>query len=286
MASLKYDERLLVYTSDTKGFTSSEIKPLFDRLLAGNRPIVVFVHGRGKEPGKSLQGAGFFAGLGGVEGRAVAKLEDYGVVVVMVSWDSRRSGFLFFGLSDRERALANAPEAGRRFGEVLGRLGESLNERAQQNLSHPPITLLAHSMGANALQKYIEQNHGWQRPTTGPVFTNVILSSADPDNLTHAPWVTEMARVERVFITVNPDDDILRRATEARPPNTVALGRDPGNVLSENPAYVFLRIDAHEIFTKRASHPRITAFFQSIFANNEVSLGTPLPPPGRRFRLG
>ena len=145
--AIKYDERFLVYTSDTRGFEATGLKPLFDRLLRSDRPIILFVHGRGKEPAKSLAGAGFFAGLGGVEGKAVAKLEAYGATVVMFSWDSQRSGFLFFGLTDRERALGNTSEGASRFGRVLGVFDQAIAEARQAGITPPSVTLLAHSMG-------------------------------------------------------------------------------------------------------------------------------------------
>jgi len=129
MARIKYDDNFLVYTSDTKAFQQSELGTLFDRLLAGGRPLVLFIHGRGKEPGKSLVGAGFFAGLGGVEGKAVQKLEAYGAVVAMFSWDSERSGFLLFGISDRARALRNTPAAAQRLQIVLDNLGAAMIRR-------------------------------------------------------------------------------------------------------------------------------------------------------------
>jgi len=286
MGSIKYDENLLVYTSDAKGFASNELRPLFDRLLGGSRPIVLFIHGRGKEPGKSLQGAGFFAGLAGVEGHAVAKLEAYGVVVVMISWDSERSGFLIFGLSDRARSLGNTAAGAQRLGVVLDSLGESLQSREQLHLTHPPITLLAHSMGTIVLQKYIEQNNGFRRQTAGPTFTNVLISSADADNIGHATWVDKIANVEHVFITTNPDDPTLVKSDEGRPANAVALGRNPGNALSQGATYAVISIKAHEIFTKRLDHPELSNFFGTSFVSDVVPLGVALPPPGRRFRLG
>src|ERR1051326_1842550 len=283
--AIKYYERFLVYTSDTRGFEATGLKPLFDRLLRGDRPIILFVHGRGKEPAKSLAGAGFFAGLGGVEGKAVAKLEAYGATVVMFSWDSQRSGFLFFGLTDRERALGNTSEGASRFGRVLGVFDQAIAEARQAGITPPSVTLLAHSMGTIVLQRFVEINNGWRPSASGALFTNVILSSADADNLGHAAWVEKIAAVERVFITVNRNDDTLVRSHEGRQPTAVALGLDPGELLSEAATYALISINAHEIFTKRTDHQEISTFFAAAFEGREIPLGDPLPAPGRRFRL-
>jgi hypothetical protein len=223
--------------------------------------------------------------LGGVEGNAVPKLEAYGVVVVMISWDSQRSGFLFFGLTDRQRALGNTADGAERFGVVLDNLREALQAREQLHLTHPPITLLAHSMGTIVLQKHIEKNNGLGGQTAGPTFTNVVISSADADNIGHAAWVDKIAGIENVFITTNPIDPTLAESNEGRPANAVALGRDPGSELSQDATYALISIKAHEIFTKRPDHPELSNFFGASFASTAVPLGTPLPPPGRRFRL-
>lgn len=283
--AIKYDERFLVYTSDTRGFELPQVKPLFDRLLRESRPIVLFVHGRGKEPAKSLVGAGFFAGLGGVEGKAVSKLEAYGATVVMVSWDSQRSGFLLFGLTDRERALGNTADGARRLGQVLDALEASVTEARQAGVALPSITFLAHSMGTIVVQRYVERNGSWRRPDAGRLFTNVILSSADADNLDHPKWVDKIAAVERLFVTVNGSDDTLVRSKEGRPASAVALGLDPGGLLSEAATYARIDIQAHEIFTRRPEHPELVSFFAAAFDGKEIPLGERLSAPGKQFRL-
>jgi hypothetical protein len=273
--ALQYDPQVLVYTSDATPFRLDGVKPLFDRLLRGTKPVVLFVHGRGDEPKKSLKGTGFFANLVGVEGRAVQKLEQYGSAVVMFSWDSRRGS----GLTDRERPLANMPDAARRFAAVLGEVAKA----AAAPASRPPLTLLAHSMGAIVVQTYVQQNGGWRSPGAGPLFSNVVLSSADADNVGHPAWVDAIDGMERVFVTVNPVDPMLNDSIEARQPNALALGRDPGLPLS-NATYAMLQIRAHEIFTKKSDHPEISTFFATAFAGN-VPSGDPQPGPGHRIRL-
>jgi pimeloyl-ACP methyl ester carboxylesterase len=276
--AIKYDPQFFVYTSDATPFPLEGVKPLFDRLLRGSKPIVLFVHGRGKEPGKSLKGTGLLLReVAHIEGHAVKKLEDYGPAAVLFSWDSKRGR----GFKDRERPLSNTPEGARRFASVLDKLSESL---AGAPASHPPVTLLAHSMGTIVVERYVEQNGGWRSPGQGPLFSNVVLSSADADNIGHPVWVDKIASVERVFVTVNPMDPTLEDSVEARQPNAVALGRNPGPPLSNTATYAMLEVKAHEIFTKRPEHPEISNFFAAAFSGN-VPAGEALPAPGHRIRL-
>ena len=270
--AIQYDPQFFVYTSDATPFKLDGVKPLFDRLLRGSKPIVLFVHGRGDEPKKSLKGTGFFVGLFGVEGKAVQKLEQYGSSVVLFSWDSRRGS----GLTDRERPLANMPDSARRFANVLGEVAKSL---AAAPAAHPPVTLLAHSMGTIVVQTYVQQNGGWRSPGDGRLFANVVLSSADADNLGHPAWVDKIAAVERVFVTVNPIDPTLEESVEARQPSAVALGRDPGAPLANAATYAMLQINAHEIFTKKPDHPEISKFFDAAFK------GSGQTQPGQRITL-
>ena len=271
--AIKYDPQFFVYTSDATPFRLGEVKALFDRLLRGTKPVVLFVHGRGKEPEKSLKGTGILLReIANIEGHAVEKLEAYGASVVMFSWDSKRGR----GFKDRDRPLGNMPEAAQRFAGVLDAVANAVAGAPAQ---HPPVTLLAHSMGTIVVQTYVKQNGGWRSPGAGRLFSNVVLSSADADNLGHPAWVNQIAAVERVFVTVNPVDPTLEDSTEARQPNAVALGRDPGGVLSNAATYAMLEIKAHEIFTKRPEHPEISKFFDAAFK------GAGEAQPGQRIRL-
>ena len=270
-AGMKFDDQLLVYTSDKRGFEQAALQNEFATLLRQNRPVVLFIHGRGKEPGKSLEGAGFFARLARVEGNAVPKLEDYEAKVAMFSWNSRRCGFLIFGLDDRDCPLANMDDAQARFHTVIAALANAVNEVGTM---HPPITLLAHSMGTIVVERYVEAN-GWRTPGAPRLFTNVVLSSADADNLGHERWVGTISAVERVYVTVNKSDPTLEASTESRAPGALALGRDTGPLRAPNATYVDLDIKAHEIFTKRLSHPEIETFFSTIFSGGAPFNGQP-----------
>jgi esterase/lipase superfamily enzyme len=268
---LRYDPNKLVYTSDAKGFASAELKPLFDRLLSDTKPLVLFVHGRGDEPNKSLSPARFGGHLGG----GVGKLEQYGTNVVMFSWDSKAAAG---NRDDRRRPLGNMPDAAKNLDTVLAALSQSVAEHA----NHPPVTLLAHSMGSIVVQTYL-QDHS----LPARVFTTVVLSSPDADRPGHRVWVDKIAPVAPVFVTANKNDIVLNKSLDARePPSARALGLDPGSEVSQSATYIYLDdIKAHEIFTERGSHPEIARFFTSVFEGKPVALGSVEPGSGKRFHL-
>lgn len=259
---MKFDPALLVYTSNKQGFRAEQLPSLFDTLLRQPKPVVLFIHGRGKEPGKSLEGTGIIVRAFNVEGKAVEKIEAYGSQAAMFSWDSQRGGFLFFGLKDRERALRNMDDSAQRFAAVIEKLGSAA---AAVGSSRPPLTLLAHSMGSIVLQRTIERN-GWRGTA---LFDNVVISSADADNIGHAVWVDKIAAVERVFVTVNPSDPTLKDSMDARPPGALPLGLSPGTTLSARANYVDVDIKAHEIFSKGHGHPEIERFFGTAFSGSD-----------------
>lgn len=248
-----YDPALYVYTSDSVGYRLAEVGSTFDAVLQQKLPVILFIHGRGNEPGKSLHGAGIVAQSFGVEGRAVEKLTAYGTDVVLFSWDSRRGGFLFLGLDDRVRPLENTADAAKRFGKVLVELRQSISRHP----THPPLVLVAHSMGAVVLENYVKQS-GWDGLRGGRLFDMVILTSADTDNEGHVAWVDLIARVELVYVTVNPGDYFLQNSTDQRPDGVLALGLDPGPQLSELATYIELHcersaalaFEVHEVLTQ------------------------------------
>ena len=67
MPELQFDPSEILYTSDVNAWRLDQLAEVLDELYAAGKPLVIFVHGRGKEPHKSLLGATF------VQGRAVDK---------------------------------------------------------------------------------------------------------------------------------------------------------------------------------------------------------------------
>jgi esterase/lipase superfamily enzyme len=280
-ASLPYREDRYLYASDRTAYGIEQVEDALDAAAQRGRPIVLFVHGRGAEPEKSLNGTGGLTQVF-VEGRAVHKLEAYDASVLLVSWDSKRGGFGPFGIRDRTRPLGNTPAGGAKLREVLHRV----SAWADQNPSRPPVSLLAHSMGTIVLEECVRAG-GWPERST-PLFRNVILCSADADNLGHAKWVEDIPATERVYVTVNPGDEILRDSSEGRQQLARALGLDPGTPLASNATYVALHADAkkaerfgpHEVFHKCScrGHAQVVRFFRVVLRGETPDLGAGARP--------
>jgi hypothetical protein len=71
---IEFDNNNLLYTGDLRAYQQAGVEPLFEDLLRGQRPVVLFIHGRGTEPRKSLQGTGIVLRRFHVDGQAVKKL--------------------------------------------------------------------------------------------------------------------------------------------------------------------------------------------------------------------
>ena len=97
----------------------SQVDLVLDKILPKSGPTILFVHGRGNEPKKSLKGGLF------VQGLAVHKLEtDYGANVIMFNWDSKRGN----GLKDRSRPLSKMEDAANSFSVVLQGIRSYVNK--------------------------------------------------------------------------------------------------------------------------------------------------------------
>jgi esterase/lipase superfamily enzyme len=267
MAKMKFDANTPLYTSDANPWRIDQLGAVMTNLAAKGKPIVIFVHGRGKEPGKSLVGATF------TEGKAVHKIEQgYGVSALMFNWDSAFKGFSFL---DREVPLSHTAAGGAALGQVLAAL------RSFQ-IAHPAAAkpaLLVHSMGSIVLQRAVVDGH-W--PNTGPLFSSVLFSQPDADDVGHATWLEVLAARERVVVTLNKDDHVLNRSTDARPPGAHALGLDTTQALAPHATYVDIsnmgklgeKDEDHEVFGKGAMNQQIhlCQFFTQALTGEPVIL--------------
>lgn len=293
-ANLNFDENIRLYTSDQVGFRIDEAEKALHKVFSESKPVVLFIHGRGDEPKKSLDKTGFIVSSFGVEGQAVKKLESqYGVKVLMFSWDSKRGGFGPIGLKDRKRPLSKMAESAKALNLVLEKV-----KVYRGGVSPFPFMLHAHSMGTIVLETLVEAKSAWV--SERPVFSSVLLTSADADNLGHATWISKIASVERVWVTINKDDNVLEDSKKSRKdPKAVALGLNTGPDLAGNAIYVDITglsskqnepLKVHECFNTWGMHEQVNVrnFFDSIFAGRRPEF-TPENSteiiPGRRFAL-
>jgi pimeloyl-ACP methyl ester carboxylesterase len=258
---LRFNASTPLYTRDSHAYAVNELPLALNAIRNSNKPIVLFIHGRGDEPGKSLRAKKNVFGLGS----AVPMLEEqYGLAVLMFNWDSKAAS-----MKDRSRPLGNMAAAADGLHAVI----LELQAYYSKNPSMKPVVLLAHSMGTIVVQKYVEK-YGWGGGKR--VFTNVLFTSADADNLEHANWVERIDTVERVFITINPRDNMLNGSSDLRPSGSRALGLDPGKLLTAGSFYVEVyRTGAHEIFSKKSikGRPSVCHFFRDVLTGEAPDFG-------------
>lgn len=235
MAKLNFSSEHPLYLSDESRYSYAQVETALDRAFSYKKPVLLFVHGRGNEPEKSLNGGTF------VEGNAVHKLEQqYGVKVVMFNWES--SAFLY----DRNKPLKRMPASAASFKKVLAKVNTYMKANKDKKL-----TLLAHSMGSIVLQNYI-QTYGWEYKNK--IFSSVLFTSPDADNKNHSVWFDKVARVEKVYVTINKDDDILEKSTDARAPGVLALGLNPVKPFSAQVTYLDMTKMGTSVGTETGQH--------------------------------
>jgi hypothetical protein len=265
-STMQYSINTPIYTSDTRAWRLGEIPQLLDILYAKGKPIVLFVHGRGKEPKKSLRGGTF------VEGLAVRKIErGYDCSVLMFNWDSAFSGFQIF---DRTRPLANAIDAALSLAKVL----TELNSYFDSHKAHSRPALLVHSMGSIVIQNLVK-NQGW---SFRRLFRSIVFSQPDADDIDHAEWLESLASRERVYVTFNRDDHVLARSNDDRLAGARPLGLGTNQPLAQSATYIDLtnmgalgrKDDDHEVFAKGAMNGQlyVCEFFTQALVASEVDL--------------
>jgi esterase/lipase superfamily enzyme len=267
MAKMKFNPETPLYTSDARAWRLDEFDAVMSKLVALGKPVVLFVHGRGKEPGKGLLGATF------TEGKAVHKVErGYDASVLMFNWDSAFKGLNFL---DREVPLSHTAAGA----TALCRVLQALHQFQIEHPDTPRPALLVHSMGSVVLQKAIT-GESW--PAHKGLFSAVLLSQADADDVGHAEWLDALASTERTYVTLNRDDHVLKRSEDGRPSGAQALGLGTDQPLSPRATYVDIsrmgpvgkKDEDHEVFAKGAMNGQLflCQFFTQVLTGQAVVL--------------
>lgn len=265
MAKLKFNQATPLYRRDASACAIDQMATLLDAVYALGKPVVLFVHGRGKEPQKSLRGST----LG--KGHAVPKVEDaYDSTVVMFNWNSAFPGVSVF---DRSDALAATKPAADALFLVLQQLSTYL---AATGAKRP--SLLVHSMGSIVLQ-HLVNHHGWP---AGPLFSHVLLTQPDADDAGHAAWLEPIASVEDVYVTSNADDWVLQQSNDQRPAGCKPLGLGTGEPHAPSARYIDLsdmgpfgkHDNDHEVFAEAAmdGQRHVWKFFSQAIRGETVVL--------------
>lgn len=256
-ANSGFDPKVAFFLRDGSGFSPEAASAALDAALAKGKPLLVYVHGRGKEPRKSL-----------VTKKIVpVVLEDrYDVTVLMVSWDSHGVAF------DRKRPLTKVPVGAVRLQALI----EAIKARRATDASAGlRVSMLAHSMGGIVLQRVIEA--GVWDDVAAPLFTSIVLSQPDADAQGHQQWLARLSSREQVYVTINRSDWVLGKAGSGRPKQVDPLGLKPAVPLVPDARYLRLTGfvgDKHQVFNKgsMAGNVAICRFFDSALKGRSVDL--------------
>lgn len=216
--------------------TSSDV--VLDTLFAARKPVVLYVHGRGREPGKTLKKD------------IIRTLErDYDVKVLMFNWDSAvplvRPLF---------RPVASAQASGAELRDLILRISKYRD--AHPETASVPVSLLVHSMGNITL--HAATNDSDLTPAGRPLFANILMTGSDEDANGHKAWVEKLQAQHTVMITINRQDGTLARSHH--PDGVPALGTNPAPPLAANAVYfdVSDQVGAvHRLFQKSNQHGRV-----------------------------
>jgi hypothetical protein len=257
----KYNDDVFLYGSTGKAIALTDLPQYVERRLADNKTVVLYIHGRGAEPNKSLHEKGI-----------VEKIEQqHGVECIMFSWDSEAGGGFLGKLRDRERPLKHVPRGADKLAEVL-RAFSTVNRISGK------IVLLVHSMGSIVLQEALTKPL-WPA-TLAPIFDKALLTEPDADEKGHAIWLDALCeRVSGgVYVTFNGNDNILKHSTEKRPKGTHALGLGPEDSRSGLATYINatgLAGKSHRLFALGAldNQVALATVVRSALRGESVDLG-------------
>lgn len=214
----------------------SELDSILDETFAVKKPVVLYIHGRGNEPKKT------------VKQRILETLEaDYGVKVLMFNWDS--NALLF------HRPVTEANEGAPYLRDVI-------NGLARYRASHPEtkainVSLLVHSMGNLVLRSALDDVD--LSTPGGPLLSNILKTGSDEDAEGHNRWVETLSARHTILITINEKDSTLRKSNH--PDGKTPLGLNPKPPLATNAYYLDvtgLVGKVHRVFTKGKQHGRVT----------------------------
>ena len=206
-----------------------DINKVLDRLYATGKPVVVYVHGRGEEPKKTLDDG------------IVAKLEsEYGVSTLMFNWDSKGEG--------RHRPVDKAQASVPKLRDLIGRIAVYRKAHPEK----PAPTLLVHSMGSILLRGAAE-GVSFKMDDGAAIFSNILVTGSDEESVGHADWVKKLAAANTILIAVNRHDAVLIAAIH--PKGFTPLGRQVILPVAQNAFYLDVTSLVgfqHRLFAKKA----------------------------------
>lgn len=220
--------------------------------------FIFYVHGRGKEPNKSLR-------------EVIPNLEkEYTATVLMFHWFPSYKGPLGY---PKEEANAAAPDLGKAL-EYF----QTYKDSHKDEFENVKTTMLIHSMGNIVFGKVM----GSYKAGTlkKGLFDTVILNSADADAKGHDEWVKKIDFANNIYITLNDGDNILSMSAKSQ--REKRLGQTTTTIsgkqipLAGNAKYVDFKETGvnHRYFLKsgQEDNPWLKQFYESVMNGNSIDL--------------
>jgi esterase/lipase superfamily enzyme len=193
VASLQCYAKAALYTLDEglkHPYAVKEIGKIFDQIFEkeDTKNIVIYVHGLGKNPKKSLNDGAL---------PNVAELSD--VHAILFSWPSWKGLF--------NRPLDNAVNSAWDLADLLYTF-DLYRFKNKHKFKDRKVTLLLHSMGNILFRVFLESIHH-ARSFDAQLFDVVILNAPDVPYNGHAQWLNKLDFTNQIYVTQHSNDIIL-----------------------------------------------------------------------------
>ena len=243
----------------------------FKKIQKKGKDCIIFIHGFNQTFKKNLEKA--------------YKLEEiYGLEVIIFSWPSHPKVKSYIIIDKKLHQYRKAKKNAKISVVALDRMFEKINNyliKYQREDCETSTNLLIHSLGNYLFQNYVQSSH-YERETA--IFDNIILHQADADNRNHHQWVDTLTYGERIYITINEDDKVLKFSKKYN--GEKRIGSTDKRLKSKEAIYVdFTEAkhveNEHGIFKKdegSLKNPNVKAFFSLAFAGKKAHTNIPYNP--------
>ena len=190
--------------------------------------------------------------------------ENYGVNVISFSWPSNPGGIVF---SEYRKARLAAQASSSALDRTLEKIEQYLLDRPTEEIMacNISINLLIHSLGNYLVESFIRSPvfSGETR-----IFDNIIFHQADVDNRSHTEWIDLVEHGQRIYVTINEFDSILRKSDIVNP---ARLGNTVEGLTAAQPIYIDFTDGehvgrSHNFFQPKSENRTIANFFQEVLA--------------------
>ena len=244
----------LLGTSSNQDFRAAKKAILDFKDELGDDNLVVYIHGYNNTLKSSVE--------------RCLKLEKlYGVKTLSMTWPTKLGPL---NQSNARESLQNARGSKKAFQAMLAILARTLETSANK------VTLAVHSQGCNVYQNVIELGSGGL--SHDRFFENIMLLAAHCRLSDHRRWVTKLQPRNKVFITINEGDKVLRGARHIRGMTYKRLGLAKDGLIKDVPKIEYEDFAPHSsIFSEHSyfvnnlnRYEETVPFFEAAFNGRDA----------------